>query len=61
MEVMKVINIINKNTIIVKYTNGMGIKTIARELGLSKNTVKKYIREYEGLCVKLNNSTSKEQ
>lgn len=41
------IDIIQKNEIIIKYKNGIGIKTIARELGISKNTVKSYVREYD--------------
>ena len=37
------------------YRQGVGIKSIARNLSLSKNTVKKYLREME-----LINSTQEE-
>ncbi len=53
------IDIIKKNEIIVQYKNGLGIKTIARELGISKNTVKSYIRDYEQKLNILSDETDK--
>lgn len=53
------IDIIKKNEIIIKYKNGLGIKTIARELGISKNTVKSYIRDYEQKLSILSEETDK--
>lgn len=41
------ITIIQKNEIISMYRNNTPKKTIARILGISKNTVKSYINEYE--------------
>jgi transposase len=54
-----VINIIKKNEILIKYKNGLGIKTIARDLGISKNTVKTYVREYNEKLSKLSTETDK--
>lgn len=53
------ITIIQKNEIIVKYKDGLGIKTIARELGISKNTVKSYIRDYQNQMATLSEETDK--
>lgn len=53
------IDIIQKNEIIIKFKSGLGIKTIARELGISKNTVKTYIREYEEKMKELSLETDK--
>jgi len=57
--VERVIEIIKKNEIIIKYKNGLGIKTIAKNLGISKNTVKSYVREYEENMCKLVDETDK--
>lgn len=40
------ISVINKNKILIDYKNGKSIRSIAFESGISRNTVKKYIREY---------------
>lgn len=40
------ISVINKNKILIDYKNGKSIRSIAYESGISRNTVKKYIREY---------------
>ena len=42
-----------KREIILNYLRGIPIRHIARELNCSKNTVKKYVREYEELTEKL--------
>jgi len=54
------INILKKNEVITLYRQGQGIKRIARDTGLSKNTVKKYIREYTELASQLVSATSDE-
>ncbi len=48
------INIIDKNEIIVRFKNGEAKRSISKSLGLARNTVKKYIDEYEHLNEKLN-------
>ena len=53
------INIINKNEIIIKYKNGQSKSLIARDLGISRNTVKTYIREYESSMETINLETDK--
>ncbi|HHX67961.1 MAG TPA: IS21 family transposase [Gallicola sp.] len=53
------ITIIQKNEIIVKFKDGLGIKTIARDLGISKNTVRSYIREYQNQMNTLSEETDK--
>lgn len=40
------INIINKNAVIVKYQSGESKREIAKDLGISRNTVDKYVNEY---------------
>lgn len=47
MKMTSLFDIIKKNVIIIKYKSRIVIKTIARELGISKNTVKSYIRYYD--------------
>lgn len=42
-----VINLLEKNRIINKYLRGESKSSIAKELGISRPTVKKYIEEYE--------------
>ena len=37
-----------KNTMITLHKQGKAIKEISRITGYSKNTIKKYIREYDG-------------
>lgn len=39
------INIINKNAVIVKYQSGESKREIAKDLGISRNTVDKYVNE----------------
>ncbi len=43
------------------FINGKGIREIARETTLSKNTVKRYIREYEGQKVEIINGGDKSE
>ncbi len=40
------INIINKNAVIVKYQSGESKREIVKDLGISRNTVDKYVNEY---------------
>ncbi len=54
------INIIDKNDIIVRHKNGQAIKFIAKNLGIARNTVRAYIREYEASIIKLSQSTDKQ-
>lgn len=53
------INIIQKNEIISLYRNNIPKKEIARRLGISKNTVKSYINEYEKSTTMLSQETDK--
>lgn len=48
---------IEKNEIIIRFKNGQSKSAIARELGIARNTVKSYIREYEESMAKLSNET----
>jgi galactose-1-phosphate uridylyltransferase len=41
----RVISIFTKNEIIVRHKNGQSNRSIAKELGISKNTVNSYIKE----------------
>lgn len=48
-----------KNEIIVKHKNGQSKSSIARELGISRNTVKRYLREYEESMTQLSQETDR--
>jgi len=54
-----VIIIIQKNEIIVRHKNGQSKSFIAKEMGIARNTVKAYIKEYELLTKNL--STEKDK
>ena len=56
-EVKKVVKMIEKNEIIIRFKNGQSKSAIARELGITRNTVKSYIRDYEDSMAKLSNET----
>ena len=43
------INIINKNEIIVRFRSGESKRVIAKALGIARNTVDKYVNEYNQL------------
>jgi transposase len=49
-----VINIFQKNEIIVRHKDGQSNRSIAKELGISKDTVNKYLKDYEQLMKQLN-------
>ena len=51
------ISIFTKNEIIVRHKNGQSNRSIAKELGISKNTVNSYIKEYKRLMELLKNET----
>ena len=51
------IKIIEKNEIIIRFKNGQSKSLIAKDLGISRNTVKSYIKDYQESMVKLNNET----
>ena len=53
------INIINKNELIVRYRSGESKRSIAKTLGVSRNTVDKYINEYNQLQQELSNAVDK--
>ena len=53
----RVISIFTKNEIIVRHKNGQSNRSIAKELGISKNTVNSYIKEYKRLMELLKNET----
>lgn len=53
------ISIIDKNKIIVMHGKGISNRQIARELGVSKNTVNSYIQEYKAYNYQLSHETDK--
>lgn len=55
------INIIQKNEILVRYSHGTPIREIAREMGIARNTVRNYIREAESIKKELDNASTKSQ
>lgn len=55
------INIYMKNEIITLYRRGKKIKQIQRELSISRNTVRTYIREYEEIQERINNSNDQNE
>ncbi len=42
-----VINLVQKQTIIIKHREGVSNRKIAADLGIDKNTVNTYVNEYE--------------
>jgi transposase/predicted transcriptional regulator len=56
-----VINIFQKNEIIVRHKDGQSNRSIAKELGISKDTVNKYLKDYEQLMKQLNQETDQTQ
>jgi transposase len=54
-----VITIIDKNEIIIRHKNGQSIKLIAKNLGIARNTVRAYIREFEASIMTLSQTTDK--
>ncbi len=55
------IDIYMKNEIITLYRRGMKIKQIQRELNISRNTVRTYVREYEEIQERINNSNDQNE
>src|SRR5690554_2592074 len=55
------IDIYMKNEIITLYSRGMRIKQIQRELNISRNTVRSYVREYEDIQARINNSNDQNE
>lgn len=53
------INIIKKNEVIVRYKRGQSIKSIAKDLGIARNTVRTYIRDYESALIAIAQETDK--
>ena len=53
------INIINKNDVIVRYRSGESKRAIAKALGISRNTVDKYVNEYNQLQQELSQAVDK--
>ncbi len=43
------INIINKNEVIIRNRSGESKRAIAKALGIARNTVDKYVNEYNHL------------
>jgi transposase/DNA-binding XRE family transcriptional regulator len=54
-----VINIINKNEIIVRHKSGETNREIAKKLGISKDTVNNYVKEYKQMMIKISAETDK--
>jgi len=52
-----VISIIQKNDVIVLHKKRHSIKSIAKELGISRNTIRSYIREYQTNLEQLSNES----
>ncbi len=55
------IDIYMKNDILSLYRKGTPIKQIERKLGVSRNTVRSYVREYDRIMDQINNTTDKEE
>ncbi len=55
------IDIYMKNEIITLYRRGLRIKQIQRELNISRNTVRSYVREYEDIQARINNSNDQNE
>ncbi len=53
------INIIEKNEIVVAHKSGQSIKSIAKDLGIARNTVRSYIRDYENSLMVIAQETDK--
>lgn len=53
------INIIEKNTVITLFISGKSRRSISRDLGLARNTVNKYIKDYLLKMKDLSNETDK--
>lgn len=53
------INIINKNEVIIRYRSGESKKAIAKALGIARNTVDKYVNEYNQLQQELSQAVDK--
>ena len=58
-EMKGMINIINKNEIIVRFRSGESKRAIAKALGIARNTVDKYVNEYNQLQQKLSQAVDK--
>ena len=58
-EMKGMINIINKNEIIVRFRSGESKRAIAKALGIARNTVDKYVNEYNQLQQKLSQAADK--
>ena len=52
------VTVIMKNEIITRYRNKESQRSIARALNCSRNTVKKYVDDYLGIALKLENETN---
>jgi len=50
------IDIIDKNEVIVRYRSGESKRSISKALGISRNTVDRYVNEYKELEAKLNST-----
>lgn len=53
------INIINKNEVIIRYRSGESKRAIAKALGIARNTVDKYVNEYNQLQQELSQAVDK--
>ena len=55
------INMFDKNEIINRYKRGEAIRSIAKSMGISRNTVRAYIREYDLHMKELDEATTEER
>ena len=55
------IDVYMKNKIIILHRQGFKIREIERELNISRNTVRKYTREYDDLIKQIDEATSSEE
>ncbi len=53
------IDIINKNEVIIRYRSGESKRSISKSLGISRNTVARYIKQYDELEAKLSEAVDK--
>ena len=60
-EVKRMIGVIMKNDILTMHRQGVSIKAITKSLGISRNTVRSYIREYEKINILLSESSDKNE
>lgn len=58
-ELKGMIDIINKNEVIIRYRSGESKRSISKSLGISRNTVARYIKQYDELEAKLSEAVDK--